>query len=107
MHQKRVRNAAIHGYDYAQMSVNPFQPKPFFQDKNRAFWNLQLLGWAGAFILRGISGLANGQPISFLIPCHRAIRKTGVISDYHWGRARKLALIGWEQARAEKAGAAA
>jgi sensor histidine kinase YesM len=68
MHQKRVRNAAIHGYDYAQMSVNPFQPKPFFQDKNRAFWNLQLLGWAGAFILRGISGLANGQPISFLIP---------------------------------------
>ena len=37
----------------------------------------------------------------------RAIRKTGVISDYHWGRARKLALIGWEQARAEKAGAAA
>lgn len=50
------------------MSVNPFQPKPFFQDKNRAFWNLQLAGWAGAFILRGISGLANGQPISFLIP---------------------------------------
>lgn len=50
------------------MSVNPFQPKPFFQDKNRAFWNLQLAGWAGAFILRGISGLANGQPISFLAP---------------------------------------
>ena len=50
------------------MSVNPFQPKPFFQDKSRAFWNLQLAGWAGAFILRGISGLANGQPISFLIP---------------------------------------
>lgn len=50
------------------MSVNPFQAKPFFQDKNRAFWNLQLAGWAGAFILRGISGLANGQPVSFLIP---------------------------------------
>ncbi|MEO8724116.1 MAG: sensor histidine kinase [Sphingobium sp.] len=50
------------------MSVNPFQPKPFFQDKNRAFWNLQSLGWAGAFILRGISGLANGQPLAFLVP---------------------------------------
>ena len=50
------------------MSVNPFQAKPFFQDKNRAFWNLQSVGWAGAFMLRGISGLANGQPFSFLIP---------------------------------------
>ncbi|MEZ5656483.1 MAG: sensor histidine kinase [Sphingobium sp.] len=50
------------------MSVNPLQAKPFFQDKNRAFWNLQSAGWAGAFVLRGISGLANGQPVSFLIP---------------------------------------
>ena len=50
------------------MSVNPFQAQPFFQDKNRAFWNLQFAGWAGAFMLRGISGLANGQPISFLVP---------------------------------------
>jgi len=50
------------------MSVNPLQAKPFFQDKNRAFWNLQSAGWAGAFVLRGISGMANGQPVSFLIP---------------------------------------
>ncbi len=50
------------------MSVNPFQAKPFFQDKHRAFWNLQFVGWAGAFVMRGISGLANGQPVSFLIP---------------------------------------
>jgi len=50
------------------MSVNPFQAQPFFRDKNRAFWNLQFAGWAGAFMLRGISGLANGQPVSFLIP---------------------------------------
>lgn len=50
------------------MTVHPFQAKPFFQDKNRAFWNLQSLGWAGAFVMRGISGLANGQPVSFLIP---------------------------------------
>ena len=50
------------------MSVKLLQRQPFFADKNRAFWNLQSLGWAGAFLLRGISGLANGQPISFLIP---------------------------------------
>lgn len=65
---KRVRISDFRGYEWHAMSVNPFQPKPFFQDKNRAFWNLQLAGWAGAFILRGISGLANGQPLSFLAP---------------------------------------
>ncbi|MET0371448.1 MAG: sensor histidine kinase [Sphingobium sp.] len=45
-----------------------FQPQPFFADKNRAFWNLQSLGWAGAFLLRGSSTVANGQPLSSLIP---------------------------------------
>ena len=56
---------------------------------------------------RAVGSAVGANPISFLIPCHRAIRKTGVISDYHWGRARKLALIGWEQAQAERAGRAA
>jgi AraC family transcriptional regulator of adaptative response/methylated-DNA-[protein]-cysteine methyltransferase len=56
---------------------------------------------------RAVGTAVGANPISFLIPCHRAIRKTGVISDYHWGRARKLALIGWEQARAAKSGQAA
>lgn len=56
---------------------------------------------------RAVGTAVGANPISFLIPCHRAIRKSGVISDYHWGRARKLALIGWEQARAERADAAA
>jgi len=51
---------------------------------------------------RAVGSAVAANPISFLIPCHRAIRKTGVISDYHWGRARKLAIIGWEQAQAER-----
>jgi signal transduction histidine kinase len=42
--------------------------KPFFEDKNRAFWMLQMAGWSGAFLLRGLSGVANGQPVSFLVP---------------------------------------
>ena len=50
------------------MSVQPIQPQPFFADKNRAFWNLQSVGWAGAFLLRGSSTIANGQPLSSLIP---------------------------------------
>lgn len=46
---------------------NP-RPTPFFANKNRAFWQLQSIGWAGALVLRGTSGLANGQPPSFLVP---------------------------------------
>lgn len=44
------------------------RPQPFFDNKNRAFWNLQSAGWAGALVLRGLSGIANGQPLSFLLP---------------------------------------
>ncbi len=49
------------------MAVLPFQPTPFFKNKNRAFWNLQFAGWGGAFLLRAMSGLVGGQDASFLI----------------------------------------
>ncbi|WP_295529688.1 sensor histidine kinase [Novosphingobium sp. Chol11] len=45
----------------------PLPPTPFFGNKNRAFWRLQLLGWGGAMLLRALSSLANAQPLSFLI----------------------------------------
>jgi two-component system, LytTR family, sensor kinase len=45
----------------------PFRPTPFFDDKNRAFWRLQLLGWGGAAILRAITNIANGMPLDYLI----------------------------------------
>ena len=40
---------------------NPFRigDQPFFDDKNRAFWILQSVGWAGYFVLRTLSGIAN------------------------------------------------
>jgi AraC family transcriptional regulator of adaptative response/methylated-DNA-[protein]-cysteine methyltransferase len=42
-------------------------------------------------------GTAVGQnPLAYLIPCHRVIRETGVIGDYHWGQIRKRAIIAWE-----------
>ncbi len=42
-------------------------------------------------------GAAVGQnPLAYLIPCHRVIRETGAIGDYHWGQIRKRAMITWE-----------
>ena len=42
-------------------------------------------------------GTAVGQnPLAYLIPCHRVIRETGVIGNYHWGQIRKRAMIAWE-----------
>jgi AraC family transcriptional regulator, regulatory protein of adaptative response / methylated-DNA-[protein]-cysteine methyltransferase len=46
-------------------------------------------------------GAAVGQnPLAYLIPCHRVIRETGVIGDYHWGSIRKRAIIAWESSLA-------
>ena len=50
------------------MAILELSDKPFFADKNRAFWNLHSAGWAGAVILRAASGIAQGQPVSFLVP---------------------------------------
>ena len=49
------------------MAVLPFQPTPFFANKNRAFWYLQLGGWGGVFLLYGMSSIANSQPIDRLV----------------------------------------
>ena len=47
-------------------------------------------------------GLAVGaNPIAFLIPCHRIIRKNGQLGGYHWGETRKQAMHAWESARYE------
>lgn len=41
------------------------------------------------------------NPIGFVIPCHRVIRKIGVVGDYHWNPIRKRAILGWEAALKE------
>lgn len=38
------------------------------------------------------------NPLAYLVPCHRVIRETGVVGDYHWCRIRKRALLVWESA---------
>ncbi len=49
------------------IAMLPFRPVPFFADKNRAFWNLQFIGWGGALLLRSITNIANGNPPAFLV----------------------------------------
>ncbi|NCP12861.1 MAG: sensor histidine kinase [Sphingomonadales bacterium] len=49
------------------MAVLQIQAAPFFASKNRAFWNLQLAGWTGAFIYRGVVALSNDQPLALLV----------------------------------------
>jgi two-component system, LytTR family, sensor kinase len=49
------------------MAVIELSDQPFFSNKNRAFWNLHTAGWTGALVLRSATGLANQQPLSFLL----------------------------------------
>ncbi|HEY3251333.1 MAG TPA: methylated-DNA--[protein]-cysteine S-methyltransferase, partial [Ignavibacteria bacterium] len=47
---------------------------------------------------RAVGTALGNNPIAYLIPCHRVIKSTGVIGDYHWGSTRKTAILGWEAA---------
>lgn len=47
---------------------------------------------------RAVGSAVGANPVAYLIPCHRVIRKTGVIADYRWGSTRKKAMLGWEAA---------
>ncbi|MGB3378190.1 MAG: histidine kinase [Allopontixanthobacter sediminis] len=49
------------------MAMLPFRPTPFFRNKNRAFWYLQIGGWAGVTLFRAASALVNSQPLDFLV----------------------------------------
>ena len=50
---------------------------------------------------RAVGTAIGNNPVAFLIPCHRVIQATGVLGEYHWGKARKTAIIGWEGAQCD------
>ena len=50
---------------------------------------------------RAVGGAVGQNPVAFLIPCHRVIRKIGVCGDYHWGAPRKKAMLAWEAAQTQ------
>ena len=51
--------------------------------------------------MRAVGTAVGRNPVSWLIPCHRALRKSGGLGGYHWGLPVKRAMLAWESARAE------
>ncbi|WP_171177470.1 bifunctional helix-turn-helix domain-containing protein/methylated-DNA--[protein]-cysteine S-methyltransferase [Ruegeria sp. HKCCD8929] len=51
--------------------------------------------------VRAVGTAVGRNPISWLIPCHRALRKSGGLGGYHWGLPVKRAMLAYEAARAE------
>ncbi len=49
--------------------------------------------------VRAVGTAVGRNPISYLIPCHRALRKSGGLGGYHWGIPVKRAILAWEAAR--------
>ncbi len=45
---------------------------------------------------RAVGNAVGSNPISYLIPCHRVIRKVGTFGNYGGGRERKKAILAWE-----------
>ena len=48
---------------------------------------------------RAVGTAVGANPVAWLIPCHRVIQSSGIFGGYHWGTARKAAIIGWEAAK--------
>ncbi|TIX91532.1 bifunctional helix-turn-helix domain-containing protein/methylated-DNA--[protein]-cysteine S-methyltransferase [Rhizobium sp. P44RR-XXIV] len=46
--------------------------------------------------MRAVGAAVGRNPISFVVPCHRALGKNGQLTGYHWGLTRKRAMLGWE-----------
>jgi len=48
---------------------------------------------------RAVGNALARNPVAVLIPCHRVIHSMGEFGNYHYGAARKVALLGWEMAK--------
>ena len=45
---------------------------------------------------RAVGAAVGKNPLSFVVPCHRVMGKSGDLTGYHWGLTRKCAMLGWE-----------
>jgi len=51
--------------------------------------------------VQAVGTAVGSNHIAYLIPCHRVIRKDGVLGEYRWNATRKKSIIGWEMAATE------
>jgi AraC family transcriptional regulator of adaptative response/methylated-DNA-[protein]-cysteine methyltransferase len=49
---------------------------------------------------RAVGQAVGANPVAWLIPCHRVLRRDGGLGGYHWGVERKRAMLAWEHAAA-------
>ncbi|HEY1362714.1 MAG TPA: bifunctional helix-turn-helix domain-containing protein/methylated-DNA--[protein]-cysteine S-methyltransferase [Xanthobacteraceae bacterium] len=49
--------------------------------------------------MRAVGAAVGKNPVSFVVPCHRAMGRNGDLTGYHWGLTRKRAMLGWEAGR--------
>ena len=52
---------------------------------------------------RAVGTAVGRNPVSFVVPCHRVMGKSGSLCGYHWGLTRKRAILGWEAGVAARA----
>jgi AraC family transcriptional regulator, regulatory protein of adaptative response / methylated-DNA-[protein]-cysteine methyltransferase len=51
--------------------------------------------------LQAVGSAVGANHIAYLIPCHRVIRKDGILGEYRWNPTRKKSMLGWEMAMKE------
>lgn len=51
--------------------------------------------------MQAVGSAVGSNHIAYLIPCHRVIRKDGVLGEYRWSSTRKKSMIGWEMAQGD------
>lgn len=56
--------------------------------------------------VRAVGSAVGRNPLAWLIPCHRVLRRDGALGGYHWGLPVKRGLLAWESARRDSAAAA-
>lgn len=49
--------------------------------------------------LQAVGSAVGANHIAYLIPCHRVIRKDGILGEYRWEAVRKKSMIGLEMAK--------
>jgi AraC family transcriptional regulator, regulatory protein of adaptative response / methylated-DNA-[protein]-cysteine methyltransferase len=56
--------------------------------------------------VRAVGAAISRNPLAYVAPCHRVLRKDGGLGGYRWGASRKQAMVKWEQNQLERLQAA-